>query len=147
MPTSTSTSGLIERHSFFAYSGCIGTSEWGSETLLSTNVRPSSISLVRRTIQTGFERHSTVMIWPGSSVLMSASTGAPPALARSEGSQLAANGTAAATPAAPPAAQVAITRLRRPLLTFLTSLIEGSSIYKILLHAKAGDYTRKHRIY
>src|SRR5512133_1734036 len=141
MPTSTSTSGLIERYAFFAYSGCIGTSELGSETLASTRARPSSISLVRRMIHTGFERHSTVMVWPGSSALMSATTGAPPALARSEGSQLAANGTAAATPATPPAAPQAITRLRRLLFTCLSSLIEDSSRSRILLQVKAGDYT------
>jgi hypothetical protein len=38
---------------------------------------------------------------------MSASTGAPAALARSEGSMLATNGTAVAAPATPPTAPVA----------------------------------------
>jgi hypothetical protein len=85
------------------------------------------------------------MIWPGSSALMSASTGAPPALARSDGSQLAANGTAAATLAAPPAAQVPITKLRLVLFTCLSSLIGSLWIYKVLLHAKVGNYTENPR--
>ncbi len=57
---------------------------------------------------------------------MSASTGAPAALARSEGHQLQANGTATPTPAAPLTAAVATIRLRRVLLIF-SSLMEGLS--------------------
>ena len=40
-------SGLIERYSFFAYSGCCGTFDFGSDTLASLFLMPSSISLVR----------------------------------------------------------------------------------------------------
>ena len=46
-------------------------------------------------IQTGLPRHSTVIFSPGFSALMSTSTGAPAALARSDGVKLATNGTAA----------------------------------------------------
>ena len=55
---------------------------------------------------------------------MSTSTGAPAALARSEGNMLATKGTAAPTPAAPPTTEVATTRLRRVLSTFICSLME-----------------------
>ena len=58
----------------------------------------SSISGVRRRTQTGLPRHSTVICWPGSSLQMSTSTGAPAASARALGNQLSRNG--AATPPA-----------------------------------------------
>ena len=85
---------MIERYSFFAYSGCSGTSDFGSVTLSSAFFTASSISFVRRMIQTGLPRHSTTCSSPGARFEMSASTGAPAALARSEGHQLQANGTA-----------------------------------------------------
>ena len=47
-------------------------------------------------------RHSTVISWPGSILLMSTSTGAPAALARAEGQNDITNGTAAATAPTPP---------------------------------------------
>jgi hypothetical protein len=45
----------------------------------------ATISGVRLMIQTGLPRHSTVFISPGLSVEISTSTGAPAALARSDG--------------------------------------------------------------
>jgi hypothetical protein len=55
---------------------------------------------------------------------MSMSTGAPAALARSEGHMLATNGAAAATVATPPATLVATTSVRRVLSTFSRSFME-----------------------
>jgi hypothetical protein len=79
-------------------------------------------------IHTGLPRHSMRIISPGASLLISASTGAPAALARSEGAMLARNGTAVATVATPPTAAVAKTRLRRPQSTsFLSLLIDPVS--------------------
>ncbi len=75
-------------------------------------------------IHTGLPRHSTTAISPGAMWEMSASTGAPAALARSEGHMLATKGTAAATLAAPPATEVATTSLRRFLSTFISSFME-----------------------
>ena len=49
---------------------------------------------VRRMIHTGLPRHSTVIFSPGLSPLMSTSTGAPAARARSEGWKLLTKGTA-----------------------------------------------------
>src|SRR5690606_14417580 len=80
------------------------------------------ISGVRRRIHTGLPRHSTVIISPGASLLTSASTAAPAALARSDGVRLATNGTAVATAATPPAADVASNKVRR-LLSILSSTL------------------------
>src|SRR5690554_597219 len=63
--------------------------------------------------QTGLPRHSTVRSSPGPMLLMSTSTGAPAARAFSEGAKEPTNGTAAATLAAPPTAQVVATQKRR----------------------------------
>jgi hypothetical protein len=60
---------------------------------------------------------------PGAMREMSASTGAPAALARSEGHMLATNGIAAATLAAPPTTEVATTKLRRVLSGFGSSFM------------------------
>ena len=49
---------------------------------------PASITAVRRKIHTGFPCHSTICRAPGASSLMSASTGAPAAFARSDGNML-----------------------------------------------------------
>ena len=57
---------------------------------------------------------------------MSTSTGAPAALARSEGSRLETKGTAAPTVAAPPKTEVATTRLRLALSGFLLSFMSGN---------------------
>jgi hypothetical protein len=84
----------------------------------------SSISFVRRMIHTGLPRHSTICSSPGASLEMSASTGAPAALARSEGHQLQAKGTATAAPAAALTAPVAISRFRRD-LSILGVLMSG----------------------
>src|SRR5690606_22298842 len=118
MPTATRNSGLIDRCLFLAYSGCCGLSDAGSLTLSSVLSSDASISGVRRRIHTGLPRHSTVIISPGASLLTSASTGAPAALARSDGVRLATNGTAVATAATPPAADVASSRVRRLLSIF-----------------------------
>src|SRR6478672_1062010 len=70
---------------------------------------------------------------------MSASTGAPSALARSEGSMEAAKGTAVATAAALPAQALAMTSVRRP------RLIPASSFMGEILaegHCRGGaNYT------
>ncbi|OPZ04091.1 MAG: hypothetical protein BWZ09_02025 [Alphaproteobacteria bacterium ADurb.BinA305] len=118
MPTVTRYSGLIERCLFLAYSGCCGFTELGSLTFSSVLSSEASISGVRRRIHTGLPRHSTVIISPGFSLLTSASTGAPAAFARSDGVRLATNGTAVATAATPPAADVASSRVRRLLSIF-----------------------------
>ena len=58
-------------------------------------------------------RHSTLIFWPGSILLMSTSTGAPAALARSLGQNDITNGAAAATAPMPPTTDVAPIRKRR----------------------------------
>jgi hypothetical protein len=84
----------------------------------------SIISFVRRITHTGLPRHSMIASSPGPILEMSASTGAPAALARSEGHMLTTKGTAAPMPAAPPTTEVATTRLRRVLSTFISSFME-----------------------
>src|SRR6476661_2136691 len=127
MPTPTHKSGLIERCSFFAYSG-VGNalrSELGSATSESVFFSDSSISGVRLRIHTGLPRHSTVTFSPGLSDEMSTSTGAPAALARSEGWKLATKGTAVnAAPAAP--AQVDAINHVRLLVSAGVSLMKSS---------------------
>ena len=120
----TMISGFAERYSLSAYFGCSEDLDPGSVRRGSTAFSDSIISLVRRMIHTGLPRHSTTAISPGAMCEMSASTGAPTALARSEGHMLATKGTAAATPAAPPATEVATTSLRRFLFTFISSFME-----------------------
>ena len=60
---------------------------------------------------------------------MSTSTGAPAAFARSEGHMLTTKGTAAPTLAAPPTTEVATTRLRRVLSTFVSSFMEMALLW------------------
>ena len=82
---------------FLAYSGVSSEGlRWdsGSASCDSTFFKASSCSGVRRTIQTGFPRHSTVNFSPGLILAMSTSTAAPAALARSEGLKLLTHGTA-----------------------------------------------------
>jgi len=62
MPTATKISGLIERVSFLAYSGCMFLSDFGSASWSPILAIASSISLVRLMIHTGLPRHSTVII-------------------------------------------------------------------------------------
>src|SRR5574337_1246722 len=119
----------MERYSFLQYSGCIGLSEFGSLTSESVVFKDASISGVRRRIQTGLPRHSTVIISPGPNLLISASTGAPAALARSDGVRLATNGTAVATAAAPPATVV---RRNSPPLEVQGGFCEKQSAWKSL---------------
>jgi len=71
------------------------------------------------------------------------STGAPAARARSEGHMLATKGTAAPTPATPPATEVATTRLRRVLSTFVCSLMEMDLLWVDAKPADFNDGTRK----
>ena len=88
MPTPTKNSGLIERTWLRAYSGVRSAglrSDLGSANWASVFFRDSNCSGVRRTIQTGLPRHSTVSFSPGLMALMSTSTAAPAALAFSEG--------------------------------------------------------------
>src|SRR5688500_19907471 len=117
-------SGLDERCSFSAYCGCSEAFDCGSVRLGSTALSESIISLVRRITHTGLPRHSYTPSSPGASCEMSTSTAAPRALARSEGSMLATKGTAAPTVAAPPARDVATTRLRRVLSACTRYLME-----------------------
>ena len=63
-------------------------------------------------IHTGLPRHSTVTFSPGFRPPMSTSTGAPAALARSEGWKLLTKGTAVATPPTAPAQPDAISHVR-----------------------------------
>src|SRR5690606_29347684 len=114
MPMQTKYSGLRERYSFFAHSGVKpGRSELGSASSASCLDSASTSAFVRRTIQTGLPRHSTVIIWPSARPEMSASTGAPAALAFSEGANEPTKGTAVATPATPPSVQADATQKRR----------------------------------
>ena len=68
---------------------------------------------MRLSTQHTLPRHSTVMSWPGSTLLMSTSTGAPAAFARADGSIESMNGTAAATTPTPPTTLLAVMRNRR----------------------------------
>src|SRR5262249_53248363 len=102
----------------------------------------SSISGVRLITQTGLPRHSTMRSSPGARFAMSSVTGAPAALARSEGHMLATKGTAAPTPAAPPTREVATMRLRRVLSTFPCSFMGMLLLWR---RAKACDSTEGSR--
>src|SRR5690606_37362132 len=90
-----------------------GRSELGSASWELSLGSVASWASVRRRIHTGLPRHSTVVIWPGCSPEMSTSTGAPAALARSDGANEATKGTAVAAPATPPNAQATPTQVRR----------------------------------
>jgi hypothetical protein len=68
-------------------------------------------------IHTGLPRHSTVIISPGCRVLISTSTAAPAARARSDGWKVLTNGMAVATPPTAPAPQAMATQVRRLLST------------------------------
>jgi hypothetical protein len=137
-------SGFSERYSFFAYFGCSECLDSGSVRFGATTLSDSIISFVRRMTHTGFPRHSNTRSSPGCSVAMSASTGAPAALARSEGFMLATNGTAAPTVAAPPATEVAITSARRVLSTFSRSFMEMELLWGCSGgHAKVGDSSER----
>jgi len=70
----------------------------------------ASITAVRRKIHTGFPRHSTICRAPGASSLMSASTGAPAAFARSELNLLPVKAVAAPAAATPSTMLVAMSR-------------------------------------
>ncbi len=71
-------------------------------------------ALLRRTTNTGCPRHTTLSIWPSSSLEASTATGAPSALARTLGCQEEMNGTAAkTTPTAPTPAVAAVSKRRR----------------------------------
>src|SRR5699024_5592438 len=108
VPISTSTSGLIERYSLVAYSGCCATSDVGSANLPLSAIlsRPLSMSLVRRTTHTGWPRYSRTTRWPASSLLISTSSGAPAFSARALGCHDLTKGTAAPTTPTAPTADV-----------------------------------------
>src|SRR5450830_1572927 len=117
MPTATMSSGLRERHSLRAYSGVNSSGlrfESASATLPSVFFSDAIISGVRLMIHTGLPRHSTVFISPALRVEISTSTGAPAALARSDGWKVLTNAPAVAKPTTPPAAPVATSNPRRP---------------------------------
>src|SRR5207237_6222393 len=113
MPTATHISGLIDRYSFLQFFGCCGASDFGSASRGSSFGKLASISGVRLMSQTTLPRHSTSIFCPGSILLMSTSTGAPAAFARSLGCIDITNGTAVATTPMPPSVLVAMTRKRR----------------------------------
>src|SRR5690606_14673730 len=115
MPTTTSTSGLIERFSFCAYLGVNSVGlrcDWGSASCGSSLGSSATCSGERLRIQTGLPRHSTVIFSPTCSAPMSTSTGAPAALAFSEGWKVLTKGTAVATPPTAPAQPDAINQVR-----------------------------------
>lgn len=113
MPTVTNTSGRMERCGLRAYSGCWSLREAGSASAASCWGRAASISGVRRMIHTGLPRHSTVFTPPGCRSLMSTSTPAPMARARSLGARLDTRGTATPAAATQPVAAVSSTSCRR----------------------------------
>ena len=76
---------------------------------------------MRRTIHTGWPRHSTVIFSPGLRPLMSASTGAPAARARSEGSKALTKGTATKPAPTAPAQPEAMIQVRLPPSIFWSS--------------------------
>ena len=124
MPTATKNSGLIERASLRAYSGVSSLglrSDLGSASSPSMPASDASCSAVRRTIQTGLPRHSTVIFSPGLISAMSTSTAAPAALARSEGWNVLTKGMAVATPPTAPAQPEAINQVRLLASIFLVS--------------------------
>ena len=77
---------------------------------------------MRLTSQHTLPRHSTLIFWPGSILLMSTSIGAPAALARSLGQSDITNGTATATAPMPPTTEVAPIRNRRLSLFTIASV-------------------------
>ena len=120
---------MIERGTLRAYSGVSSDGlrlENGSASSGSILASAASCSGVRRTIHTGLPRHSTVIFSPGRRPLMSACTGAPAALARSDGAKLDTKGTATAAPPTAPAPQVMAIQVRRPEST-LASLMLSSA--------------------
>src|SRR5258708_7236799 len=118
--TATATSRFLcsarERYSLLQYSGSgmlnaffdCGSASSGSAFLTS-----ASISSVRFRIQTGLPRQATVIRSPGLRPDISTSTGAPAALAFSDGANDPTNGTQAATPPIPPITVVVISQVRR----------------------------------
>src|SRR5438128_3813876 len=107
--------------------------DFGSASLESSLGRPSSISLVRWITHTTLPRHSTLIFWPSSSLLMSTSIGTPAALARSLGQKVMQNGTADAITPTVPTAVVAPRRNRRFALFTLPSIatfpVPGRKLY------------------
>src|SRR3546814_10311271 len=97
-------------------------------------------------IQTGLPRHSTVIIWPGAILDTATSTGAPAALALSDGAKDPTKGTAVATPATPPTAQAEATQKRRDgsggrlgsTAAESSSCVVVCLILVSLIHARAG---------
>ncbi len=114
MPTATRISGLIERCALRAYSGVSSSGlrcDVGSASSFSIVFSAASCSGVRLTIHTGLPRHSTVSFSPGWRALISTSTAAPAARARSDGWKLLTNGTATAAPPTTPAQLEAISQV------------------------------------
>ena len=108
------------RCSFFAYSGCVDSSDVRVLEQADVLVERASISSVRCTTKIARPRHSTRSNAPGSSLLMSTVTGAPSACARALGLKEATNGTAVAIAPAPPVTTVATVkkcRLVKPVLS------------------------------
>jgi len=139
IPTTTRYSGLIERYSLRAYAGVRAAGsrrDFGSASSASSLDNSLTWAGLRRKTQTGLPRHSTVRISSGFISEISTSTGAPAALARSEGWKLSINGYKAAAAPQPPTAELAINQVRRSLSIFGVSLIYDLSFYLL----KAGFY-------
>src|ERR1019366_9605934 len=123
MPTTTRKSFLIERQSLRAYSGVVEKLvRLDSGSANSASIFGSSVSCsgVRCTIQTGLPRQATVSFSPGAMPLMSTSTGAPAARARSEGSKLLTKGTATNPAPTAPAHPEAMSQVRLAPSIFLS---------------------------
>src|SRR6056300_379565 len=101
--------------------------ESGSFSLPFNFGRSATICSVRFTTYTGLPRHSTTIIWPGSSLEISAFTGAPAAFAFAEGCQEPKNGVAIPTaPATPTALVAAVRKRRRPVFTVSSDMIHST---------------------
>jgi len=75
-------------------------------------------------------RHSTTTFEPGGMVLMSTSTAAPAALARSEGWKELTKGTATAAAPTPPMAAEVISQVRRLLSTVASAVASLMGIFQ-----------------
>src|SRR5215813_6241675 len=134
MPMTTNHSGLslYERVSFCANVGCCSTLLSLSFSRESTCGRVASAAGERWMIHTGWPRQATVMRCPGSTLPMSASTGAPAFFARALGCHDLMKGIAAVIAPIPPTTLVvAVRKRRRPWFT-PSFAIRHSEKYTIL---------------
>ena len=127
MPTATKIVRLDRAVLVLAVRGLlVDRSNSGSARRASSFGSDASIGCVRLMTQHTLPRHSTLIFWPGSSLLMSTSTGAPAAFARSRGLERLMNGTAAIAAPTPPTTPLAVIRNRRRL--FSLEFVKASDI-------------------